>query len=96
MNLSVLISKLEINELVELKKIINNNINLKLRNSDTGIDNLNISIRARNCLSYHRIYTLKQITKYKYDDFIKLRNVGYRTVSEINDLLLLHGLDWNK
>ncbi len=96
MNLSVLISKLEINELIELKKIIDNNINLKLRNSDTGIDNLNISIRARNCLSYYGIYTLNQITKYKYDDFAKLKNIGYRTVSEINDLLLLHGLDWNK
>lgn len=94
MNISVLISKLSTDELINLKKVVDKYLKVKLRDSDTRIEYLDISVRALNVLMYNQISTLEELSKMTPSDFMKLRNMGKKTFVEITEVLSLHGLSW--
>ena len=79
MNISVLISKFSTDELIALKKkVVDKYLKIKLRESDTRIDYLDISVRAMNVLRFNQISTLEELSKMTPSDFMKLRNMGKR------------------
>lgn len=94
MNISVLISKLTTDELIALKKVVDKHLKVKLRESDTRIDYLDISVRALNGLRYNQISTLEELSKMTPSDFMKLRNMGKKTFVEMTEILSIHGLCW--
>lgn len=66
----------------------------ELRESDTRIDYLDISVRALNILRYNQISTLEELSKMTPSDFMKLRNMGKKTFVEMTEVLSHHGLSW--
>jgi len=94
MNISVLISKFSTDELIALKKVVDKYLKIKLRESDTRIDYLDISVRAMNVLRFNQISTLEELSKMTPSDFMKLRNMGKKTFVEMTEVLSLHGLSW--
>ena len=91
MNISVLISKFSTDELIALKKVVDKYLKVKLRESDTRIDYLDISVRALNVLRFNQISTLEELSKMTPAE---LRNMGKKTFVEITEVLSLHGLSW--
>ena len=94
MNISVLISKFTTDELIALKKIVDKYLKVKLRDSDTRIDYLDISVRAMNVLRHNQISTLEQLSKMTPQEFMRLRNMGKKTFVEMTETLSLHGMSW--
>ena len=47
------------------------------------IEELDLSVRAYNCLKKAGINTVGDLVKYKYQDLIKVRNLGKKTLKEI-------------
>ena len=94
MNISVLISKFSTDELIALKKVVDKYLKVKLRESGTRIDYLDISVRAMNVLRFNQISTLEELSKMTPSDFMKLRNMGKKTFVEMTEILSLHGLSW--
>lgn len=67
----------------------------------------NLSVRALNCLhSYHEVVdgkfvdcpieTVGELTRIHKTDLLKMRNCGWKTLTEIDDLLEDLGLEWGK
>jgi hypothetical protein len=51
---------------------------------DTPIENLELSVRSYNCLTRHaKLETYSDLINYKLEDFLKIRNLGPRSFSEI-------------
>ena len=94
MNISVLISKFTTDELIALKKVVDKYLKVKLRESVTRIDYLDISVRALNVLRFNQISTLEELSKMTPAEFMKLRNMGKKTFMEMTDVLSLHGFSW--
>ena len=44
---------------------------------------LDLSVRAYNCLKHHGINTVEQLCKMSMDDMIRVRNLGRRSLEEI-------------
>jgi DNA-directed RNA polymerase alpha subunit len=72
---------------------------------EKGIDDLGLSVRAYNCLMvylqrnelYDRIKEtpkVKHIVNISLDDFKKIRNVGHKSILEIQYCLNEHGYDF--
>jgi len=94
MNISVLISKFSTDELIALKKVVDKYLKVKLRERDTRIEHLDISVRALNVLMHNQISTLEELSKMTPSDFMKLRNMGKKTFMEMTEVLSLHGISW--
>lgn len=58
------------------------------------IIDLNLSVRAINCLKCCNINTLGELVQYKKESFMKKRTVGKKTVMELDDLIDSLGLKW--
>lgn len=98
MDISVLISKLSINELNDLKIIIEKCISEKqtIKTSlDYNIVNIRLTGRAYHCLMLLVITNLKELSQKKPSDFSQYRNIGEKTIKELTDILTDHGLSWS-
>ena len=51
-----------------------------------------ISVRAYNVLRAAGIMSMGALAKYSREEVLALRNCGNRTISELEDLLIWHGL----
>ena len=60
-------------------------------NLDKSIEDLDISVRCFNVLKNGGIYTLKGIVEKEADDLFQLKNMGEKTILEINELLASFG-----
>ena len=49
--------------------------------------NLNLSVRALNCLKAAEVETLGDLVQYNKTDLLKFRNFGKKSLSELDDLL---------
>lgn len=58
------------------------------------IIDLNLSVRAINCLKCCNINTLGELVQYRKESFMKKRTVGKKTVTELDELLESLGLKW--
>ena len=60
----------------------------------TPLRELNLSVRAMTCLTHAERYTMGDLVKHRKLDLLKLRNMGQRTLTELNDLVEANGLTW--
>ena len=56
---------------------------------DMKIESLDLSLRARNCLEYGYIKTVRELIQLDEDELMSIRNVGETTLVEIRQQLLL-------
>lgn len=57
-----------------------------------SVNEIDLSVRAANCLNNANITTVGQLRKYGRKNLLKLRNCGRRTVDEIENALSMLGL----
>ncbi|MCP3659578.1 MAG: DNA-directed RNA polymerase subunit alpha [Bacteroidetes bacterium] len=66
----------------------------------TPISRLSLSVRASNCLKAANVSTLGELAKLKISDMLKFRNLGKKSLSELQELMeekgLKFGMDLNK
>ena len=66
----------------------------------TKLTDLNLSVRALNCLKAADVETLADLVQYQKTDLLKFRNFGKKSLSELDDLLeslnLSFGMDISK
>ncbi len=60
----------------------------------TRIEDLDLSVRAYNCLRAAKIETLADLVQYQNTDLLKFRNFGRKSLAEIETLLDEHGLEF--
>ena len=56
---------------------------------------LDLSVRASNCLKDVGIKTFGELIKWSTDDLLKFRNFGKKSLDELRDLLHQKGFQWN-
>lgn len=62
----------------------------------TSIEQMDLSVRSYNCLKRVGIGTLQQLAQLSYDDLIRIRNLGRRSVDEIIGKLNEYGYEIRK
>jgi DNA-binding Xre family transcriptional regulator len=89
----------ELNSLKELCKGLeseNNDLRITLKlhslKDSTPISKLNLSARAQNTIEALNISSVEQLCKVEVEDIWKVRNVGLKTISEIEKALESYGL----
>jgi DNA-directed RNA polymerase subunit alpha len=58
----------------------------------TALADLDLSVRAYNCLKAAEIKTLGELVNYQIDDLLKFRNFGKKSLTELEDLVDSKGL----
>ncbi len=58
----------------------------------TSLEDLDLSVRAYNCLKAAKINTLGELVKYEMHELLKFRNFGKKSLVEIEELLTNKGL----
>ncbi len=66
----------------------------------TKLADMNLSVRALNCLKAADVETLGELVRYQKNDLLKFRNFGKKSLTELDDLLenlkLTFGMDISK
>ena len=66
----------------------------------TKLTDMDLSVRALNCLKAANVETLGQLATYNKTDLLKFRNFGKKSLTELDDLLskmnLSFGMDISK
>jgi len=60
----------------------------------TKLVDLDLSVRALNCLKAADVDTLGELVQYNRNDLLKFRNFGKKSLTELDDLLLGMGLNF--
>ncbi len=60
----------------------------------TKLADMNLSVRALNCLKAAEVDTLGDLVKYQKNDLLKFRNFGKKSLTELDELLDEHGLSF--
>ena len=58
----------------------------------TPLEDLDLSVRAFNCLKAAKINSLSELVQYEQEDLMKFRNFGQKSLSEIEQVLQERGL----
>ena len=56
------------------------------------LQDMDLSVRALNCLRAAEVDTLGQLVKYHRSDLLKFRNFGKKSLTELDELLERNGL----
>ena len=68
-------------QLLQLRKILK-----------TPLEDLDLSVRAFNCLKAAKINSLSELVQYEQEDLMKFRNFGQKSLAEIEQVLAERGL----
>jgi DNA-directed RNA polymerase subunit alpha len=60
----------------------------------TPLEDLDLSVRAFNCLKAAKINSLSELVQYEQEDLMKFRNFGQKSLSEIEQVLIDRGLSF--
>lgn len=60
----------------------------------TKLVDLDLSVRALNCLKAADVETLGELVQYNRNDLLKFRNFGKKSLTELDDLLVGMGLNF--
>lgn len=60
----------------------------------TRLVDMDLSVRALNCLKAADVETLGELVTYHRNDLLKFRNFGKKSLTELDDLLVTHGLSF--
>jgi DNA-directed RNA polymerase subunit alpha len=91
------LDSLSIDELKKLEK----EINFRIKHQEliairtTNITNLDLSVRAFNCLKAAGIKNLNELHKMSCSEVLKLKNVGKKTVKEFDEYFERLNMDWD-
>lgn len=58
----------------------------------TPLEDLDLSVRAFNCLKAAKINSLSELVQYEQEELMKFRNFGQKSLSEIEQVLGERGL----
>ena len=58
----------------------------------TKLTDMNLSVRALNCLKAANVDTLGELVRFQKSELLKFRNFGKKSLTELDDLLDKHGL----
>lgn len=61
---------------------------LTAADGDTGIEDLDLSIRTYNCLKRARVNTVGQLESLSRNDLLDIRNLGDKQIDEISEKML--------
>jgi DNA-directed RNA polymerase subunit alpha len=79
----------------ELKEDVVDEQALQLRKVlKTPLEDLDLSVRAFNCLKAAKINSLSELVQYDEEDLMKFRNFGQKSLSEIEQVLAERGLSF--
>ena len=79
--------------LIQHLMIITDEKTLQLRKVlKTPLEDLDLSVRAFNCLKAAKINSLSELVQYEQEDLMKFRNFGQKSLSEIEQVLNERGL----
>ena len=72
----------------QLSPIVDNNILNKNQDNNSEFDNvmieeLELSVRAYNCLKRANIHTLPDLLKYSQEDLLEFKNFGQKSADEV-------------
>ena len=56
------------------------------------LQDMDLSVRALNCLKAAEVETLGELVKYHRNDLLKFRNFGKKSLTELDELLERNGL----
>ena len=59
-----------------------------------SIDDLELSVRATNCLHGAQIATVGELVQRSENDMLKTKNFGKKSLDEIKEMLISMGLDF--
>lgn len=76
---------------LDIPKVDEKNITI-LANLDKNIDELELSVRAYNCLISSNIRTIRDLVQKSDNEILKTRNFGRKSLNEIKDILAEMGL----
>lgn len=82
-------------ELLDLCHSIINNHKLSA-SEDIAIEELDLSVRSYTCLKRGNIHTLKDLTSKTRDDVFKVKNLGIKSLKEIETKLIERGLSFKE
>ena len=57
-----------------------------------SLENLQLSVRARNCLRTLNIDSVEKLVLLRGEDILKVKNMGKKSLNEIKEALEKHGL----
>ena len=60
----------------------------------TPLEDLDLSVRAFNCLKAAKINSLSELVTYEQEDLMKFRNFGQKSLAEIEQVLVERGLQF--
>ena len=60
----------------------------------TPLEDLDLSVRAFNCLKAAKINSLSELVQYEQEDLMKFRNFGQKSLAEIEQVLHERGLQF--
>ena len=60
----------------------------------TPLEDLDLSVRAFNCLKAAKINSLSELVQYEQEDLMKFRNFGQKSLTEIEQVLIDRGLSF--
>ena len=88
------ISELE-KENIELRRHTEKDIDIVIEKSILGqkIEDQNFSVRLRNCLFCEGFIYIKDIIKYKRYEILRIKNLGSKSLMELQKFLNSHGLE---
>lgn len=58
------------------------------------VEEFNLSVRTRNILKKNGIDTILDICRLRKTDWLKFRDAGKKTLTELDDFLTAHNLTW--
>lgn len=86
--------KMNLLELIELRKLTEREILDILRKKHIPIYICDISKRTYNNLLFNNIFYINQLCNFSIKEFSKLKNVGSSTIVECTELLHANKLNW--
>ena len=96
----ILISHLELlteidEEVNEMGSLINEHVNDNSnKQSNLSIDDLDLQVRAYNCLKKAGIFTVDELTQKTEEEMSRVRNMGKKSLKEVKDKLTELGLSF--
>ncbi len=60
----------------------------------TPVEDLELSVRAHNCLKAANIKTLAELVQLQESELLKFRNFGRKSLAELTEVVLLNGLEF--
>ena len=58
------------------------------------VEELDLSVRTLSCLRAAELETVRDICRCQKTDLLKFRNFGKKSLTELDDFLTKHGLEW--